>query len=64
MVSRRACSAATKISASLIGLSRGLSKFPGEEFVLDMGGACTLSDEGVLGDASKPDLSKFIKISF
>lgn len=47
-----------KISASLIGRSIELSKFPGEEFVrvMEFGGALC---GDILVDASKPDLSVY-----
>lgn len=54
----KACSAATKISASLIGRSIELSKFPGEEFVRDMELASAFCGD-ILVDASKPDLSAY-----
>jgi len=58
MVCFKACSAAIKISASLIGRSIELSKFPGEEFVrvMEFGGALC---GDILVDASKPDLSAY-----
>lgn len=56
IVLRRACSAATYISASLIGRSMELSKFPGEELVLEKRAVCALVDGDILEDTSEPKL--------
>lgn len=55
----KACSAATKISASLMGRSIELSKIPGEELVRDITLACTFCNEGILNDASEPELPSY-----
>lgn len=52
----RACSAATYISASLIGRSNEPSKFPGEELVLDIAIAFVLCDKDILDEVSEADL--------
>lgn len=52
----RACSEATKISASLIGRSIELSKLLGEELVRGIEIAWTLFDGDIFNDVSEPDL--------
>lgn len=52
----KACSEATKISASLIGRSIELSKVPGEELVRDIELASAFCSGDVLDIASEPDL--------